>query len=299
MAEASRQAKYPQQQISRNIGSTLGFVYVSNAIKHEIRVFWYFTWRDLSASLIPGMACTIAALRSLDSPPSTEVIIRSLGRSIVYFLLYTYSFDIANQINGVDEDRINKPDRPLSSGRSSLPGAYIRWYATTALFLVLGAAWAVFPWTALFVVITIYTSFYDGDKHWTTKNLLFMSTGSLCILQAAWGLAAPITTRETRWALLLSGAFGIVASVQDMRDIEGDKVAGRRTLPIVLGSHFRSVMAAAICTVPAICWKLDLLRHSHWLVSYCGVLLTLAMFYMAYRVLRGHSPEYDHQTYMV
>ncbi|KAJ7113794.1 UbiA prenyltransferase family, partial [Mycena epipterygia] len=205
---------------------------------NELRVFWDFTWRDWSASLIPGMMYTIAALRSLDATPSSALVTRSLIRSLIYFLLYIYAFDIANQINGINEDRINKPDRPLSSGRVSLQGAYIRWYATTAAHLVAGVAWGVLPWTVLWVCITIYTSFYGGDKHWPTKNLLFMSVGSLCLLQAAWGLVAPITAREWRWALLLSGVFGVVASVQDMRDVEGDRIAGRRTLPIVLGSSF-------------------------------------------------------------
>lgn len=160
-------------------------------------------------------------------------------RCLAYFLLYIYAFDIANQINGLDEDRINKPDRPLCSGRVSLQGVYSRWYATTAAHLITGTVWGVLPWTALWVFITIYTSFYGGDKHWVTKNLIFMSVGSLCLLQSAWGLVLPITARQSRWAALLSGVLGILASVQDMRDLDEDRIAGRRTLPIVLGRNFR------------------------------------------------------------
>ncbi|KAJ7877458.1 hypothetical protein B0H13DRAFT_2347142 [Mycena leptocephala] len=159
--------------------------------------------------------------------------IQSLMRSVIYFLLYIYSFDIANQINGVAEDRINKPDRPLSSGRVTLQGAYIRWYATTVVHLVLGAAWGVLPWTALWVLITIYTS-----------STAATSTGGVGARRADHGA-------RVGWVLLLSGVFGIVASVQDMRDVEGDRVAGRRTLPIVLGSNFRWVMTLIICAAPA------------------------------------------------
>ncbi|KAJ6482464.1 UbiA prenyltransferase family-domain-containing protein [Mycena sanguinolenta] len=288
------------QLVAENVvdNSILGFSYVSDAIEHELRVFWAFTWRDWSASLIPGAMYTIAALRSLDSL-SSELVIQALTRSLVYFLLYIYSFDIANQINGVAEDRINKPDRPLASGLTTLQGAYVRWYATTILHLVISAAWDVLPWTALWVFITVYTSFYGGDKHWFTKNLGFMSIGSLCLLHGAWGLVAPITGRQWRWALLLSGVFGIVASVQDMRDMEGDEIAGRRTLPIVLGNNFRWVMAALICAAPAVCWQLEFFQYTHWLVGVCGVLLSLAMFYMAYRVHQGGSSRYDHKTYMI
>ncbi|KAJ6498593.1 UbiA prenyltransferase family, partial [Mycena vitilis] len=184
--------------------------------------------------LIPGAMYTIAALRSLDSAPPALGLL-TLARSLIHFLLYIYAFDIANQINGVAEDHLNKPDRPLPAQLVSLRGAYVRWYITTAAHLLVGAAWGVLPWTALWVLLTVYTSFYGGDKHWTTKNLGFMALGSLCLLQAAWGLAAPLTPREWHWALLLSGVFGLVASVHDMRDVEGDRAAGRRTLPIMLG----------------------------------------------------------------
>ncbi|KAJ7832843.1 UbiA prenyltransferase family-domain-containing protein [Mycena olivaceomarginata] len=302
MVAAMKHTEYTQklQPATDDIvdNSILGFSYISDAIQHELRVFWEFTWRDWSASLIPGAMHTIAALRSLDSAPS-DLVFRSLTRSLIYFLLYIYSFDIANQINGVAEDRINKPDRPLASGRVTLQGAYVRWYATTALYLALGAAWGVLPWSALWVLNTTYTSFFGGDKHWVTKNLGFMTIGALCLIQPSWALVAPLTPHKWRWALMLSAAFGIVASVQDMRDVEGDKVSGRRTLPIVLGSNFRWVMAAIICATPAVCWQLAFLQYSHWLVGYCGVLLTLAMFYMAYRVLHGGSRAYDHKTYMV
>ncbi|KAJ7251129.1 UbiA prenyltransferase family-domain-containing protein, partial [Mycena haematopus] len=219
-------------QLVKNCCRPLGFI--SAMVDHELRLFVAFTWRDWSTTLVPGTMRTIAALRSLDSP-SLGFVIESLAHSLVYFVLYIYAFDIANQINGVEEDRINKPDRPLVSGRVLLQGAYIRWYITTFLHLAIGAAWGVLPWTALWVFVTIYTSFYSGDKHWFAKNLIFMSVGSFCLLQAAWGLVAPITTREMRWAAALSGVVGTVASVQDMRDLEGDRVAGRQTLPIVLG----------------------------------------------------------------
>ncbi|KAJ7201893.1 UbiA prenyltransferase family-domain-containing protein [Mycena pura] len=280
---------------TEDIDGILGFSYVADAIEHELRVFWHFTWRDWSAAIIPGTMCTIAALRALDSTLSAGFT----ARSVLYCLLFLYAFDIANQINGIAEDQINKPDRPLPSGRVSLRGAYIRWYASTAAYLAAGAAWGVLPWTALWVCITICLTFGDGDKHWATKNMLFMTAGSLCLLQGAWGLVAPPSARETRWTVLLSSAFGILASLQDLRDVEGDRVAGRRTLPIVLGDNFRWVMAALTCAVPAICWKLEFLHYSHVLVGYCGAALTLSTFYMAYRILRGSSRKYDHKTYMI
>jgi 4-hydroxybenzoate polyprenyltransferase len=276
------------------------FAFAWHAIYHELVVFWDFTWRDWSASLIPGMMYTTAALRSGDSNLSSSRTMSTLACSFCYFLLYIYSFDIANQINGIAEDRVNKPDRPLPSGRVSLQGAYIRWYITTVAYLLLSAAWRVLPWGALWVVITGYTSFCGGDKHWFTKNLVFMTVGSLCLLHASWALVAPLATREWRWASTLSGVFGVVANIQDMRDVEGDRVSGRRTLPIVLGDrNFRTFMAAVIVVTPFFCWHQEFLQISHRPVHYCAVALAVSMFYMAFRVLVGCTRKYDHQTYMV
>ncbi|KAJ6482509.1 UbiA prenyltransferase family-domain-containing protein [Mycena sanguinolenta] len=266
--------------------------YISDTGSYEIRLFWAFSWRDWSATIIPGTIRTIAALRSLDSP-STEIIIKSIAHSITYFALYVYAFNIANQITGVDEDRINKPDRPLPSGLVTLQGAYIRWYATTLLLLVIGVAGEAFPWTILWVFITVYLCFGGGDKHWITKNLVCMSAGSVCLLQVAWRLVAPITIRETRWATTLSCVGGIVVNLQDLRDFEGDRISGRQTLPVVLGDNFRWVMAVIICAAPFVCWLLD------FSVGYCGFWLAVSMFYTAYRVVIGDSEEYDHQTYMI
>ncbi|KAJ7064643.1 UbiA prenyltransferase family [Mycena amicta] len=250
-------------------------------------------------SVIPGTMYTLAAIRSLEYTPSLGFVCVLLARSIIYFLVFIYAFDLANQINGLAEDRINKPDRPLPSGRVSLRGAYVRWYLTTLALLGMGAAWGVLRWAAMWIAITIYTSWCGGDKHWTTKNLLFMSVGSLSILTAAWEIAAPITPKVWYSMLQLSAIFGIVASVQDMRDAEGDKVAGRRTLPILLGANFRWVMASIIAVAPVVGWKLQFIYSTHRLVGYCGALLTLAMFYMAYRVMAGRTKAYHHGTYMV
>ncbi|KAJ7201903.1 hypothetical protein GGX14DRAFT_370889 [Mycena pura] len=197
---------------TEDIDSILGFRYVAGAIEHEMRVSWHFTWQDWSAAIIPGTMCTIAALRALDSTLWAGFTARSLARSVLYCLLFVYAFDIAKQINGVAEDQINKPARGVPSGRvvNVLRGAYIRWYASTAAYLAAGAAWGVLPWTALWVCIAICLTFGDGDKHWTTKNVLFTTAGSLCLLQGAWGLAAPPSARETRWTVLLSSAFGIL-----------------------------------------------------------------------------------------
>ncbi|KAJ7628920.1 hypothetical protein FB45DRAFT_748815 [Roridomyces roridus] len=78
-------------------------------------------------------------------PSSIQFVLGSLGRSLAYFVLYLYTFNIADQITGLDEDRINKPDRPLPSGLLSIRETYVRLCLLTAAYIAFSAAWGVLP----------------------------------------------------------------------------------------------------------------------------------------------------------
>ncbi|KAJ6526402.1 hypothetical protein B0H19DRAFT_1275758 [Mycena capillaripes] len=242
------------------------------SIIHEFEVFWAFTWRDWTTTIIPGTMYAITAVRSLPVALPPRFIALGLGRTLIYLILLIYTFTSSNQISGVAEDRINKPDRPIPSGRISLRGAYGRWYASTGAFLILGAGEGVMPWTVLWVLLTIAQNFTGFGKHWFTRNAVFISLGTLCIMQ-------PI---------------GILFQVQDFRDIVGDRATGRNTLPLALGERSsRRVMAVLFALIPVFFSVVDF-TSGYW--SYG---LGLGMLYLAYRILQGASKEYDHQTYMM
>ncbi|KAF8120602.1 hypothetical protein K438DRAFT_1794455 [Mycena galopus ATCC 62051] len=139
-------------QLGEHCRRTIGLI--SGAIAQEVRMFWDFTWRDWSAGLIPGTIYTVAALRSLESV-SMELVIQSLIRSLAYFLLYIYTFNLANQINGLDEDRVNKPDRPICSGRVDkwlnivISGSFRTLVHTRIGSELIGSVWSIVPsvWT--------------------------------------------------------------------------------------------------------------------------------------------------------
>ncbi|KAF7374542.1 UbiA prenyltransferase [Mycena sanguinolenta] len=215
-------------------------------IVHEFAIFWAFTWRDWTTTIIPGTMYAIAAVRSLPVTLPLQSIALGLGRTLVYLILLIYTFTSSNQISGVAEDRINKPDRPIPSGRITLQGAYIRWYASTAAFLILGAAEGVLHWTVLWVLLTIAQNFTAFGKHWFTRNAVFISLGTLCIMQPMWVQFAPNNPREWQWVLTLSVLSGILFQVQDFRDIVGDRaMAGIRyrlhlvnVAPVALWPYF-------------------------------------------------------------
>lgn len=200
----------------------------------ELHVGWRFLQNDIWAGVIPGVAFTAVALRH--APVGLAAGTQVLLRSLCYFCLYLYGHTLANQIAGVEEDRINKPGRPLPSGLVSPAGAITRLVLVTGLFLLLGWQLGVLKWAALWAVTYLLLNFY-GHVHWFFKNCLPMSVGATAMLCAAWEMAAPLSPQVWRAVLTISGFVALTSPIQDFRDIAGDKVMGRKTLPIALGER--------------------------------------------------------------
>src|SRR5690349_21061158 len=99
------------------------------AIERELRLTWGFVRYDLSSTVVPATLAMVAAARAEGGVrPGTIVL------GAIYFLLFVYAFAVSNQIIGVEEDRRNKPDRPLPAGMVALRGAWMRWVLAMLLF---------------------------------------------------------------------------------------------------------------------------------------------------------------------
>lgn|GEM_PF-3715434 len=77
--------------------------------------------------------------------------ISCIGLSLVHFSFYIYNFCLANQIVGVEEDGINKPDREVPSGRLSIQGAWLRW--TCAMFAFPLVAFLINPELVVWAIL--------------------------------------------------------------------------------------------------------------------------------------------------
>lgn len=81
-----------------------------------------------------------------------------------------YSFVVANQIDGVKEDKVNKPDRPIASGAESLSAAKIRFVVLIILYFAVGYALEVPQWTLLWIITTILHNFMGFSDFGPTKD---------------------------------------------------------------------------------------------------------------------------------
>lgn len=265
----------------------------------EARLTWRFLYRDLSASVIPCALFTTAAARHHQLPYGTWPL--HLAQNVGYMVLYLYVFCVSNQLTGIDEDRINKPDRPLVADLTSPRAARYRWYTAMVAFSLTGWALGVLAWTLLWQVVTVLHNFARLSRWWPTKNLC-MVAGTIAQMAAAWQMVGPIDATGWRWILSVSLILGGIAiTIQDLRDTSGDRATGRRTLPLALGEHAtRRLLSTVMATVPLpLAALLYLPTGVNAATGTCTALTTAASWIIAARILRRNSPTEDHRTYML
>jgi len=177
-----------------------------------------------------------------------------------------------NQICDLENDRINKPHRPLPSGQMTLRAA---WFFVAATYVLALAMVAVVnrETFAIYVVAALSTVAYSAPpvrlkRHPVGSNLIIALIRGWLLKVAGWAAVAPVLTSLEPWYIgfiyfvFLLGA----TTTKDFADIEGDRAAGCITLPVKYGPHWSARAISPAFIVP-------------WLLLPLGVYL---------RVLSGH-----------
>ncbi|KAA1466785.1 hypothetical protein DENSPDRAFT_926134 [Dentipellis sp. KUC8613] len=263
---------------------------IFQSISRELDVFLGFTWRDWSTTLIPGSLFVFSALRGL---PLTEAI-RNYVLLVLWLSLFVYFFTLSNQITGVEEDKVNKPDRPIPSGKVSMAGAQLRWLIIASAF-VGSAAFepTLLPAIICWVATTASLVLTPVGGNWFWKNTVSMTTGTWALFQGTWRVVAPMTPKIETYIYAVAVWTGLNMQIQDLRDIKGDRAIGRTTLPVIVGDRTSRVIMSFVF-IPAAFYVLHVSR----LLQLAPVTLSILHLALLYRVLRMGGPRYDHKTYM-
>lgn len=266
----------------------------------ECYLSYRFVWRDLSATVIPNLILTVAALKSKEAWTFAEAL-AALGRSFLYFWLYIYGFCLANQISGIDEDRANKPDRPLSAGLVSYRGALRRWAVVMLLFSLVGWWFGILKWAVLWQACIVLHNFCNWSKHWFTKNFIIMQIGVVALMAPAWELVTPLNPTIWRWIIIMAIMIGITINLQDLRDIQGDRLMGRKTLPICWGEARTRIALCVSFILLAVVIHFGLMMPAGhtWPIVLCDLLLAAIDVVIAVRIITVKTPRADHKTYML
>ncbi|KAF8992232.1 UbiA prenyltransferase family [Cyathus striatus] len=259
-------------------------------ILREVDIFFDFTWRDWSTTLIPGTIFAVGAMRGLPIP----TMLKNYLFMIWWMSNFVYFFTLSNQIVGVVEDSVDKKDRPIPSGKVTLAGAKIRWIFVFSSFLLTAIHEPyMLPETLAWVFTTALLNITPVGKHWFVKNNIGMPLGTLSLLSASWKAIAPHTPRSQIWVYGVAAWIGFMMHIQDLRDIKGDTICGRKTMCIVLGDWETRLLTSFVFT-PLSMYFL----HLAHIVELAPWTLSTAHAFVAYRVLQARGSHYDHKTYM-
>ncbi len=224
---------------------------VADFVVRELHLMYWFMWRDIVCAIIAGFVYTYAAAATFSGLSPEEYASVPLWM-VAYFILYLYTYDLCNQITGVEEDRLNKPDRPIPSGLVTIQGAKVRWYIVNVLYILAGLAignvWSSLLW---FVTSTMY-SYGEWEKHWFTKNFVAMTLGVIVQGWASWSIASGniwMAPKYATFVAVMSLYVGTTTNFADLKDVEGDIEVGRKTLPILYGMKVSKVLVSLMFAV--------------------------------------------------
>jgi 4-hydroxybenzoate polyprenyltransferase len=204
-----------------------------------------------------------------------------------------------NQIYDLEIDRVNKPKRPLPSGRLTIPQAWRFTHVTYVLALVL--AWLVAPqgrhecfW--LVAVAVVCTYIYSVPPLRTKRlgiwaNVTIAIPRGVLLKVAGWSSVKTIMGVEPWYIGAIFGLFLLGATTtKDFADMDGDRRGGCRTLPIQYGVRRAAWMISPSFVVPFMMIPLGaglhVLTGNFWLLQALGTVMTLYGLYVCYLMLR-------------
>jgi len=206
-------------------------------------------WNGLIAVCV--CTCSFFIVRNNFEINYYEVLFLSLG------LLFLVCFANAhNDIIDFEIDKINRPKRPLPSGKVSIKAAYrllgILFFFTMIFSLLAGLKFVFLFLVAAFLCFA-YNRFLKGLPLVGNLVVALLSTMPVAIPIMNFGLPQPKLSMLAFLAFMLTFAREITKDIEDM---EGDKSKNLKTLPLLVGInlslalvfiiHFQSLLQIAL-----------------------------------------------------
>ncbi|WP_296878321.1 UbiA family prenyltransferase [uncultured Methanobrevibacter sp.] len=219
------------------------------------------------------------------------IIDRSFNMPIILAML-TVFFETAagNVINDYFDyniDLVNKPERPIPSGRISLKNGRNYAYLLFALGTVCGfmISFMTNNWIPFMIVLLADVVLYLYAYKLKSTPLL----GNLAVgFMTGFGFVFGGFTLNNPNIIITSiylGFFAFVMTtarelVKDIEDVEGDKLEGARTLPILYGERTTAILAAILIIID--CALCPLLYHINIFGIYYLAIIAIAAILFLY-----------------
>ena len=268
-------------------------------MKDYIQLARPFTLIAPALGFISGSVTAIGAYPA--EPWSMAVLTPAIIGALMAAMLNAAS-NALNQIYDLAIDKVNKPARPLPTGRLTIRQAWIFTWISYAIALVL--AWFVAPggrhecfWIVLAAaILTIAYSVppVRTKRHGLWANVTIAVPRGLLLKVAGWSAVKTVFGVEPWFIGSIFGLFLLGASTtKDFSDMEGDRADGCRTLPIIYGVRKAAWLIAPSFVLPFMLINVGvvtgILTGNALLLHLLGITMTLYGAYVLYLMLR--KPE--------
>lgn len=250
-----------------------------------------------------GLFCLPGVFGALSSPnPNLLVILQVTLPLPLASLLVTAGTYIMNDLVDADLDRANGKKRPIPSGLVSKRQAWLfvaGAFATATLLTVLTLSPVSIVILTLMLAIGISYSLPPVAlmKRFVVKTASIAIFYLLCALLGMtstynFELAVDNPILVTGVLLTLALMVFISSTLNDMGDVDGDKAAGRRTIPIVLGKENTVKLTMALAVgVLAMTWAFYIAAlvagHSSPLAAVSTTVIASIVLFTLGRIRRG------------
>ncbi|KAH7371016.1 UbiA prenyltransferase family-domain-containing protein [Pyrenochaeta sp. MPI-SDFR-AT-0127] len=282
---------------------------VSLGIFYHVYTLFLFTSDQILDAVIPGTAfATFATLSGpvLDLPSqNATAIIQRIPLVSFWLWLVVFQACLHNQRRreSVREDALNKPWRPLPSGRITRGQTDNLLFVT---YILLGFLSHYLEVLSIFILYTMlivgYNDLGGGDYSGFVRNL-FCAAGFSCYFSGAFSIALGtdifMSYHAWNWTLLITfGTLATTFQTQEFRDEVGDRARGRCTLVTELGrKHALWTVMVAVTF-----WSL----YTPFVFFECGwrgatlpIALGWALVVTAIQAIGEESQKFDRKMYKI
>ncbi len=222
----------------------------------RLRVYWAFT-RPFTL-IAPALGMFSGGVTGLGAEPHTPfsaAVAIKIALGTLMAALLNGASNTLNQIYDLENDRINKPGRMIPSGIVSVREAAwvsaVLYAAALALAAIVSAQCLLLAATA-----AVLTYIYSAPPLRTKRtalgaNLTIAVPRGVLLKVAGWSTVKTIWVHEAWTVGAIFGIFLLGATTtKDFADMEGDRAAGCRTLPVVFGVRKAAWITAPFFVVP-------------------------------------------------
>jgi 4-hydroxybenzoate polyprenyltransferase len=240
----------------------------------------------------------ITALGARPSDPLSWSLALNLALGTAMAACLNAASNALNQIYDLEVDRVNKPRRPLPSGRLSIGEAWIATGVFGVLALCLAGAVGL-QCFLLALTAAVLTTLYSAPPLRTKArgvwaNITIAVPRGLLLKVAGWSCVKSVLAPEPWYIGMIFGLFLLGAtSTKDFADIEGDRAGGCMTLPVRYGVGPAARMIAPFFVFPFLLMPVGaatgVLTGNAAALTVLGFLLSGWGGYVVYLILR--EPE--------